>query len=100
MLAGSAVLTKSKPPPLWKKILEGANVQGSFKTWKPGDTRSEFSAVVNAATTLIILGILFVFGSLHHIYVSQIEAANMVKEVKRVKEYKEVSNRHLNTYPL
>ena len=28
---------------------------GNFKKWKAGDTRSEFAAIVNAATSAIIL---------------------------------------------
>ena len=34
--ANVAIDAVKKSPPLWKKILEGANVTGNFKKWKPG----------------------------------------------------------------
>ena len=86
----AAVSVASKPPPLWKKIIEGANVTGNFKKWKPGDTRAEFSTIVNVATSLIILGGLLFIATLHHLNVQRIEERNLKREVIRVKEYKEV----------
>ena len=88
--AAAAVSVASKPPPLWKKIIEGANVTGNFKKWKPGDTRAEFSTIVNVATSLIILGGLLFIATLHHLNVQRIEERNLKREVIRVKEYKEV----------
>ena len=88
--AVAAVSVASKPPPLWKKIIEGANVTGNFKKWKPGDTRAEFSTIVNVATSLIILGGLLFIATLHHLNVQRIEEKNLKREVIRVKEYKEV----------
>lgn len=88
--ATAATAVAPKSPPLWRKILEGANVTGNFKKWKPGDTRSEFAALVNAATTVIIMLGLVVIGSLNHLRRHISEERNMKSEVIRVKEYKEV----------
>lgn len=88
--AAAAVTVAPKSPPLWRKILEGANVTGNFKKWKPGDTRSEFAALVNAATTVIIMFGLVIVGSLNHLRRVISEERNMKSEVIRVKEYKEV----------
>lgn len=51
-----ATVTVKKSPSIWKKILDGANATGSFKNWKVGDSRAEFSALLNAFSSLAILG--------------------------------------------
>lgn len=88
--AAAVTAVAPKSPPLWRKILEGANVTGNFKKWKPGDTRSEFAALVNAATTVIIMLGLVLVGSLNHLRRHISEERNMKSEVLRVREYKEV----------
>lgn len=85
----ATAVAKAAPIPLWRKILEGSNVVNKKKL-KAGDTGMEYAAIINLATSVIILGIIFVIGSIHSQYVQLQEEKALKREVIRVKEYKEV----------
>lgn len=76
-------------PSLLQKILQGANVQGSFKTWKAGDTRTEFAALLNTISGLMILGFLGFLGYLKHTQREITMNYKMKKELVKIVEYKE-----------
>ena len=53
-----AIATTSKPPPLCRKVLEGANTTGGFKKWKAGQY---YTYSTNMFMSLILLGLLIAF---------------------------------------
>ena len=87
--AAAAAVAVSKPVPLWKKILEGASTSGAFKNLKAGDTRTEFAAILNSISSIIILGCFTLLAYVRHKQreISQSFAAK--KELKKMDEYKE-----------
>ena len=40
-----------------KNLLDGANMKGSSRTWKAGDTRTELGMILNVFSTLVMWGI-------------------------------------------
>ena len=85
--AASAVV--AKPPPLWKKILEGASVGGAFKNFKAGDTRTEFAALLNAMSSMAILGMFTFVAFLRHKQREMYQNGRLKGELKKIDEYKE-----------
>jgi hypothetical protein len=85
--AASAVV--AKPPSLWKKILEGASVGGAFKNFKAGDTRTEFASLLNAISSMAILGAFTFLAFLRHKQREIYQNGRLKGELKKIDEYKE-----------
>lgn len=73
----------------FKKVLEGANVSGSFKNWQVGDTRTEFAALLNSISGLLILGGLGFLAWLAHQQREFRMNMAMRGELQKITEYKE-----------
>jgi len=84
-----AVAKKSGFVSLMTKILQGANVSGDFRTWKAGDTRTEFAALLNTVSGFAILGFLAFIGYIQHNYREMRMNKAMEKELIKITEYKE-----------
>ena len=65
------------------------NTSGAFKARKAGDTRTEFAAVLNSISSLLILGAIFFGAFLRHLQRENYQTKMMRKELKKVDEYKE-----------
>ncbi len=83
------VAKKSGFVSLMTKILQGANVSGDFRTWKAGDTRTEFAALLNTVSGFAILGFLAFIGYIQHNYREMKMNKAMEKELIKITEYKE-----------
>lgn len=86
---GSPVVTTPKSTNFLKRILDGVNGDGAFQNWKIGDTRSEYAAIFNAVSGLIIFGGISVFAFLIQKYSDFRWNSAYTKEVVKVQEYKE-----------
>ena len=84
-----SVAKKSGFVNLMTKILQGANVSGDFRTWKAGDTRTEFAALLNTVSGFAILGFLAFIGYIQHNYREMKMNKAMEKELIKITEYKE-----------
>lgn len=93
-LVNAKAAASTKKVSIWKKILEGANVSAPLKNWKAGDTRTQFSALINASSNLTILTGLFGLGYLFHKKREITQTRAMKREFLRVQEYKEVGHHH------
>lgn len=87
MEAASAVV--AKPPPLWRKLLEGASVNGAFKNFRAGDTRAEFAAILNSISSLLILGMFTFVAFVRHKQREINQNGRLKGELKKIDEYKE-----------
>ena len=65
------------------------NTSGAFKARKAGDTRTEFSAILNSISSILILGAIFFGAFLRHLQRENYQTTMMRKELKKVDEYKE-----------
>lgn len=83
--------TGKKAPTFWKKLIDGANVKGSFRTWKAGDSRSEFSALLNVASAAIIFTIAGTGAYISQKYREIKQESSAQRELVKVQEYKEVT---------
>lgn len=94
--ASNAVTTESQAPSFWRKVLDGANVTGKFKTWKAGDTRAEFSALLNSVSTALTLFGMSAFAFVYHTQREMRQAKAATRELVKINEYKEVKITPLN----
>ena len=74
---------------LLKNLLDGANMKGSSRTWKAGDTRTELGMILNVFSTLVMWGLV---GGAATMVAAMRDAKferNRKKELNKVQEYKE-----------
>lgn len=87
--ATTAVTAVKRKKNLLRKILEGVNADGGAIIKKAGDTRGEFSAILNSFSSMFILmGLSFVAFLKHKHREMKMDHA-MTKELDKIKEYKE-----------
>jgi hypothetical protein len=72
-----------------KRLLEGANADGSNFKMKAGDTRTEIAALLNSFSSILILGALTFGAYLKHKQREISQSRAMKRELNRVVEYKE-----------
>lgn len=89
--AGSSKNIIMKIPLIMKKVLAGANVTGKFKTWKVGDTRAEFAALLNTVSGFAILGFLASLAYIKHKQREMVQSSRATKELVKITQYKEVT---------
>ena len=74
---------------LLKNLLDGANMKGSSRTWKAGDTRTELGMILNVFSTLVMWGLV---GGAATMIAAMRDAKferNRKSELNKVQEYKE-----------
>merc|ERR1711871_244359 len=74
---------------LLKNLLDGANMKGSYRTWKAGDKRTELGMILNVFSTLVMWGLV---GGANTMIAAMRDAKferNRKKELNKVQEYKE-----------
>ncbi len=88
--AGSSTGTTTKKySKVIKRLLEGANADGSNFKMKAGDTRTEIAALLNSFSSIIILGALTFGAYLKHKQREISQDRAMKRELSKVIEYKE-----------
>jgi hypothetical protein len=63
---------------------------GSYREWKAGDTRADYSAILNPITMLVFVGFFAFCGYIAFQFEKRNELVRMRREVSRESEYKEV----------
>ena len=97
-VAAGAAVTKKRST-LLQKILQGVNASGRTSNLKAGDSKNEIAAIVNAVSSLVIMSALTVVGYVCHVVGNIQWQSTHKKELERVKEYKEVTQRTLYMHP-
>eukprot|EP01038_Epipyxis_sp_PR26KG_P005017 gene5017-7004_t len=72
-----------------KKLMDGANVKGSTKNWKVGDTRSDYATLINSVSSSLLLASLALLAYFLHKKEEFTRDRKMIKETGKVKIYKE-----------
>jgi len=70
-----------------RKLLQGANVEGGLKNWQAGDTRSEFAALLNSFSSIIILGAMSFVAYIKHKHREIGQDRALRKELNKVNQY-------------
>jgi hypothetical protein len=87
--AAASVGNTKKYSKVLKRLLEGANADGSNFKLKAGDTRTEIAALLNSFSSIIILGGLTFGAYLQHKQREIRQNRALKRELGRVTEYKE-----------
>lgn len=85
---GGNAAAVSKAPPFWRRIIEGANTSGVYKSKKAGDTRGEFAALLNSISSFLIMGSIFFLAFLRQVQREKYQEKMMRRELGRIDEYK------------
>jgi hypothetical protein len=85
----SSGATTKKYSKVIKRLLEGANADGSNFNMKAGDTRTEIAALLNSFSSILILGALTFGAYLKHKQREISQGRAMKRELNKVVEYKE-----------